>query len=48
MGVPPKGTPKYKRWLAQQKNRKRQVRLEAAKAKARKQAPEERDRAAAF
>ena len=36
MGVPPKGTPKYKRWLAQQKNRKRQVRLEAAKAKARK------------
>ena len=36
MGVPPRGTPKYKKWLTQQKRRKREVRLEAAKAKARK------------
>ena len=36
MGVPPRGTPKYKKWLNQQKRRKREVRLEAAKAKARK------------
>ena len=28
-GVPPRGTPKYKKWLTQQKRRKREVRLEA-------------------